>query len=164
MHIAELSSSKILGQLFGDKLLTDHDIIFNGTVTPVHRAVLICSSDFFRSLWCMGFADQNDPTSDFSSLPVSDSNFESFLNYLYGQPLTILPDNCYHFLYLARYFQVQSLSSFVDTLLETNSNFVWTSAIVSGADKCNDFASLCRIFSSLLSNSTTSRLPSIHHY
>ncbi|KAL0250945.1 hypothetical protein GEMRC1_000159 [Eukaryota sp. GEM-RC1] len=77
----------------------------------ISSLVLICSSEYFKNMFCMNFADSNVRKFSYSEefTGVSNSNFETFFKYFLGESFNLDLNNVVDFYQLSTYFSVEKL-------------------------------------------------------
>ncbi|KAL0251177.1 hypothetical protein GEMRC1_000390 [Eukaryota sp. GEM-RC1] len=118
--------SKEVLQIIKSSVHRDVLISYKSKSLTISSLVLICSSEYFKNLFCLNFADSNDRKFSYMEQfsDVCESNFEIFFNYLLGETISLAVNNVVDFFQLAVYFQVKNLkqtcNSFVSSFNSTN--------------------------------------------
>ncbi|KAL0236148.1 hypothetical protein GEMRC1_002730 [Eukaryota sp. GEM-RC1] len=118
----QLKSQEVL-QTIRSSVQRDVVLTYKDTSLTINSLSLICSSEYFKNLFCLNFADSKNRKFSFDEeFPdVSPSNFETFFNYIQGEAFSLDVNNVVDFYQLAVYFQVENLkkicSSFVSPVL-----------------------------------------------
>ncbi|KAL0251175.1 hypothetical protein GEMRC1_000388 [Eukaryota sp. GEM-RC1] len=121
----QLKSEEVL-QTIKSRVERDVMVSYKGKSLTISSLVLICSSEYFKNLFCLNFADSNDRKFSYIEQfsDVSGSNFETFFNFLLGETITLDVNNVVDFYQLAVYFQVKNLketcNSFISSFNSTN--------------------------------------------
>ncbi|KAL0238222.1 hypothetical protein GEMRC1_012695 [Eukaryota sp. GEM-RC1] len=106
----QLKSEEVLHTI---KTSVERDVMlsYKSKSLTISSLVLICCSEYFKYLFCLNFADSNERkfsyVEQFSG--VSQSNFETFFNYLLVKQLVLMSTMSLIFYQLAVYFQVKNL-------------------------------------------------------
>ncbi|KAL0252042.1 hypothetical protein GEMRC1_001254 [Eukaryota sp. GEM-RC1] len=116
----QLKSDDVL-QTIKSTVQRDVMISYNDKSLTISSLVLICSSEFFKNLFCLNFADSNDRKFSFKDQfsGVSYSNFEIFFNYFIGESFNLDINNVIDFYQLSVYFVVKNLKKTCDSFVSS---------------------------------------------
>ncbi|KAL0231504.1 hypothetical protein GEMRC1_010908 [Eukaryota sp. GEM-RC1] len=113
-----LDHSSICSQLFHQKSFADVFITVENDEIPLHKVILMLSSDMLRNLWSGGWSDSNETRIDLSHLPIKKGPFNAVLKWCYGYPLLIDPANIHQILYISHYLLISPLEDFCSSFLK----------------------------------------------
>ncbi|KAL0250833.1 hypothetical protein GEMRC1_000047 [Eukaryota sp. GEM-RC1] len=120
----QLKSEEVL-QTIKSSVERDVMLSYKGRSLTISSLVLICSSEYFKNLFCLNFADSNVRRFSYNEefTGVSNSNFETFLKYFLGEPFSLDLSNVCDFYQLSTYFYIHNLKEtctyFVSSLTTT---------------------------------------------
>ncbi|XP_013858832.1 kelch-like protein 38 [Austrofundulus limnaeus] len=120
----EHSSSLLLqlNRLRQESILTDVVLCSGTTQIPCHRSVLVCSSPYFRAMFCNNFVESQQTKIDLKSVPSS--ILSSIINYVYTGLISISMDIVLSLMQAASLLQYENLfeacSSFLQGQLRPN--------------------------------------------
>ncbi|KAL0242996.1 hypothetical protein GEMRC1_005559 [Eukaryota sp. GEM-RC1] len=117
----QMKSEEVL-QTIRSNVQQDVLLSFKDKSLTISSLMLICSSEYFKNLFCSNFADSNERNFSYGEefTGVSVSNFESFFKYIVGESFDLGMCNVVDFYQLAVYFKVTKLketcNAFVSSL------------------------------------------------
>ncbi|KAL0252172.1 hypothetical protein GEMRC1_001384 [Eukaryota sp. GEM-RC1] len=124
----QLKSEEVL-QTIRSSVERDVMLSYKNKSLTISSLMLICSSEYFKNLFCQSFADSNERKFTYSEefSGVSGLNFEIFFKYFLGEAINLDFNNVVDFYQLSVYFQVKNLkdkcNSFVSSLSSTRDIF-----------------------------------------
>ncbi|KAL0251456.1 hypothetical protein GEMRC1_000669 [Eukaryota sp. GEM-RC1] len=127
-RVFQLKSEEVL-QTIKSSVQRDVMLSYKDTSLSISSLVLICSSEYFKNLLCLSFADSNERKFSYSEefSGVSNSNFETFFKYFLGESFSLDLKNVVDFYQLSVYFSLHNLketcNSFVSSLTSTTDIF-----------------------------------------
>ncbi|KAL0245230.1 hypothetical protein GEMRC1_009309 [Eukaryota sp. GEM-RC1] len=124
-----LKSEEVL-QTIKSSVQRDVMLSYKGKSLTISSLVLICSSEYFKNMFCSNFADSNERKFSYSDefTGVSVSNFETFFKSFLGESFDLDVNNVIDFYQLSTYFSVDKLketcNSFVPSITTTRNIFL----------------------------------------
>ncbi|KAL0251821.1 hypothetical protein GEMRC1_001033 [Eukaryota sp. GEM-RC1] len=119
----QLKSEEVL-QTIRSKVQRDVMLSYKGKSLTMSSLVLICSCEYFKKIFCLGFSDSRERNFSYSEEfnGVSATNFEAFFNCFLGESPKLNINNVVDFYQLSVYFVVENLKETCKSFFSTVSS------------------------------------------